>query len=140
MVDNTPPRKASGVTWDRIIGSDGTVKKIVHDTTSTKYGTTCDNPENGDEYEFYVFGCKGATKLSMWYYKGPDAGTWDLYINDQLDSSGYDEYSSSYDYAFREIDLTEDVPDGVVKFTMKVNGKNASSSGYALYIRNWVVS
>ena len=54
-----------------------------------------DTSENGDEYYFYVYKFSNEAIIDLSYNKNTICGIFDLYINDVLDSSGYDGYAAT---------------------------------------------
>ncbi len=72
------------------------------------------------------------TSILIGTYKSTDRGIYDLYINDTLDSSGYDDYAASAVELTRQILLTVPLRRGWNKISLKLNSKNASSSDYLL--------
>lgn len=82
---------------------------------------------NGDYFIIPVY-CSGSeTIIDLNLYKMSDGGKFDLYINDVLDSSGYDGYASSPAYAVTSISLTQAVTAGWNTIKIVLNGTNGSS-------------
>lgn len=120
----------------KLLDNPGTTNKpISHDYRSYQ-GT----PADGDRIFMYVV-CDGdETVLDLGTEKGSFAGIFDLYINNVLDSSGYDDYAAATAAVFRRITLTESIKRGLNTIELRVNGKNASSSNYYILVYGVSVS
>jgi len=115
----------------RAYASDGTtLKQISQGSTGRGVASAAD----GDRAQLF-FMCSGVeTKLEISNRKLTTAGIWDLYINNVLDSSGYDDYAASAADVHREITLTQAIVSGLNVIELRVNGKNASSSAYNISV------
>ena len=111
----------------RLYATDGTtLKKINH---SQLYSTQ-NNPADGDKLQLF-FICDGTeTKLEITTRPRSGNGIFDIYINNVLDSSGYDDYSATTITKHTEVTLTQPIKKGLNTIEFRVNGKNAASSGY----------
>lgn len=119
--------------WSRpskLTASDGvTLKKINHGITSYQQ-----NPANGDRFYIY-FICSGdEDALQLGSYEGKNSGIFDIYINNNLDSSGYDNYNVRDVDIHRQISLYRPIIIGFNLIELRVNGKNIKSSRYFLFI------
>ena len=72
--------------------------------------------------------------------KDVNCGIFDLYINDVLDSSGYDDYAAVAADIARTITLTQPLRKGWNKITLKINSKNAASVDYFLNVYGMAVN
>jgi len=72
------------------------------------------------------------TKLELGNRKDVDCGIFDLYVNNVLDSSEYDDYIAVLEEVYREITLTQPIKKGLNTIELRVNGKNVASSNYAI--------
>jgi len=113
----------------RLYASNGTtLKKINHSQSSSVQ----DSPLNGDKLQMF-FICDGTeTKLDMYSVLDINCGIFDLYINNVLDSSSYDEYAAVLAGLDREITLTQPIKNGLNTIELRVNSKNVASSNYAI--------
>ncbi len=116
----------------RLYASDGTtLKQLIH-TDTTRFVTTQNAPENGDRLQTF-FICAGTeTKLSISNLSRYDAAIFDIYVNGELDSTGYDDYSPWDEFISRYITLSQPTITGLNTIELHVNGQNASSTGYAV--------
>lgn len=112
----------------RLYASDGTTLKNLYQTTATVQ----DIPANGDRIQMFFIADGTETKLTLGQYKTASSGIFDLYVNGVLDSSGYDNYSSSGVIIQRQITPTQPIVAGLNTIEMRVNGKNASSTNYGI--------
>lgn len=115
----------------KLLASDGTtLKQITHDTT-----TTATSAADGDKM-FMYFICDGTeTKLEIGMSYQTGTGKYDVYLNGTLDTGGTtDTYAGSSTGTYREVVLSGSVVKGLNTIEFRVNGKNASSSGYALKV------
>jgi len=115
----------------RAYASDGvTLRQITHSNVGRSPLTSAD----GNRIQLF-FMCDGTeTKLEISNRAGIAKAMWDLYINNVLDSSGYDDYAASAADVHREIVLTIPVRPGLNTIELRVNGKNASSTGYDVFV------
>ena len=72
------------------------------------------------------------TKLELGNRKDVDCGIFDLYVNNVLDSSEYDDYIAVLEEVYREITLTQPIKKGLNTIELRVNGKNVASSNYVI--------
>lgn len=114
----------------KITDSAGTLKAI---TPSRQWGTMATNPADGDRYYLYFYADGTETQLNLGTAGGNDLGIWDLYVNGELDSSGYDDYNVKGDN-IRQIILNRDIIQGQNTIELRVNGKNKKSSAYAIEV------
>lgn len=117
----------------------GKVCKVTTSADVIKAVTVTSNSQaasgaNGDKYIIDLYLKGDETKLELGTVKGPAKGIFDLYVNDVLDSSGYDDYAAGTTDSSREITLTETVHNGYNIIELRVNSKNAASSGYLLAV------
>ncbi len=110
----------------RLYASNGTtLKKMNHREYSYQ-----DTPENNDKIQMF-FICNGTeTRLELAMSKNSGSAIFDLYVNDVLDSSAYDNYGSLAVILYREILLSRPIVAGLNVIELRVNGKNALSSNY----------
>lgn len=116
-----------------IFASDGVTKKAVYHTTSgtlQQSGTAAD----GDRLQMFHDGIGNETVLDLGTYKTSGNGIFDIYINGILDSSGYDDYNATSTNTLRNITLTRPIVQGKNTIELRVNGKNALSSGYVVWV------
>lgn len=90
--------------------------------------------ENGDKYIVYALCMGDETQLEASFYYFSDEGIWDLYINDVLDSSGYDAYTGGGTDMQIRVTLANPLPAGINKIELRINGKNALSNNYFLRV------
>lgn len=89
-------------------------------------------PQNGDKIQMF-FICSGTeTLLELSSLRNAASGKFDLYVNNILDSSAYDNYRSTETTIDREIGLSQPIIAGLNTIELRVNGKNASSGGYII--------
>jgi len=136
MIDNiTQPLIVTHTMPSRLYASDGTTLKQLN----FRYSAYQEIRDNGDKM-FAYFTCKGnETKLYIRSFKDSNSGIWDLYVNGVLDSSGYDSYAAAGVSVSLEIILTEPIIKGLNIIEFRVNGKNASSTGYKITISSMLV-
>lgn len=126
--------KFSGVVnWarpGRLLAADGvTLKQIDHFSYSYSH-----IPLNGDRCQL-AFICVGnETQLTLGTLKNPNTGIFDLYVNDVLDSLGYDEYAVTSTNTSRYITLTQPIRSGQNTIELRVNEKNVASSDYYVIV------
>lgn len=89
---------------------------------------------NGDYMTFTMYCAGTETHLEISIYKSVSRGIFDIYINGILDSSGYDTYAASGSASILDVLLSQPIIAGWNTIVFKVNGKNASSSGYYINI------
>ncbi len=118
----------------RLYASDGTtLKKPVHDTYSYQY-----SPANGDRIQMF-FICDGTeTFLQMGSLKSVNSGIFDLYVNNTLDSSGYDNYAAANIPIYRQLLLSQPITAGLNIIELRVNGKGVIATNY--YINTYGAS
>lgn len=121
------------LTWARpskLFAADGiTLKQLVHGT-----GTQQNTPQDGDRLQSF-FVCRGdETKLSIGCSIFTSSGIFDIYVNDVLDSSGYDNYNGTTSTLQRYITLTLRIVKGKNVIELRVNGKNALSTNYTVNV------
>lgn len=116
------------------------VSKVLSSTNQKKaigdwiYGRYQVSAADGDKLQMF-FICDGTeTKLEISTRKQAQFGIFDLYINGVLDSSGYDDYAAVDGDIHREITLTQTIVPGMNTIELRVNGKNAASSGYFIEV------
>jgi hypothetical protein len=114
----------------KITNSSGTVR------VTAAYGATITQATPGDGHIFYIpVLCRGdETVIVIRESMGTTRGKYDLWINGVLDSSGYDNYNVTSLDNNRQITLTRKILPGLNEIELRVNGKNASSANYNLYI------
>lgn len=114
----------------RLYAADGTtLKSMAH-----AYYTFQVSPENGDKFQLF-FICSGLeTTLNLGTYKGTTIGIFDIYINNILDSAGYDDYFLGSGFVYRSITLSQPIIAGINTIELRVNDKNVSSSNYYIDI------
>jgi len=136
MIDNiTQPLIVTHTMPSRLYASDGTTLKQLGFRYS---GYQIVNNVDGDKM-FAYFTCKGnETKLYIRSFKDTNSGIWDLYVNNVLDSSGYDSYAAAVGVSLK-ITLTQPIKKGLNIIEFRVNGKNASSAGYKITISSMLV-
>jgi hypothetical protein len=88
------------------------------------------NPQNGDYLIVYIFCAGGETLIDLSWFKGPDRSIFDLYINNSLDSSGYDGYNSTTSITYTQITISKTIISGWNELKFVVNNKNVSSTNY----------
>jgi len=137
MIDNiTQPFIVTHTIPSRLYASDGTTLKQLGFRYSA-YQIV--NNVDGDKM-FAYFTCKGNETLAyLRHYKDSNSGIFDLYINNVLDSSGYDEYAAVGVSSSLKITLTQLIKKGLNTIEFRVNGKNASSSAYKITIGSMLV-
>jgi len=74
------------------------------------------------------------TRIAIGTRKDGDCGVFDLWINDVLDSSGYDDYAAVAADITRIITVTQPIRKGWNKIVLKMNGKNAASAAFSLNV------
>lgn len=85
---------------------------------------------SGHKLYYYPFCVGGETTIDINVSKGSNRCMFDLYVNNVLDSSGYDLYNSSTVDATVTISLSQAIVAGFNEIRIVVNGKNGSSTGY----------
>lgn len=129
----TPPGYCRFANVFRATGSTGTNKALVHVSNGGRYISAADAAD-GDIY-YMDFYCDGTeTRFQISTRKSTDRGTFDLYVNGVLDSSGYDEYAAAAADAHRDIVLTIPVRAGYNLLSLRVNGKNVAASDYVVAV------
>jgi len=117
---------------DKLTDGAGAIKAI--DTSISGRGRCAVTAAQNDIYTLY-FVCDGTeTKLEITTYKMTDKGKWNLWVNDVLDSSSYDDYAAAGAQVNRSITLTKTIKLGINKIELKVASKNVSSSNYEVRI------
>lgn len=110
----------------------GSLKQLKHTNSYTEQMSFASPNANGDRLQMFFYARGTEVELNISTYKYGDAGIWDLYVNGVLDSSGYDDYAAGHSANTRRITLTERIRRGYNVIEVRVNGKNASSSGYVV--------
>ncbi len=113
----------------KLTNSVDAIKLLKHDSYDR-----ANTPLDGDKYFAWFYLEGNETKLEISVRKESDKGIFDLYINDVLDSSGYDLYAATGAAAYYEITLAHSVNIGSNKVEIRVNGKNVASSAYQMGI------
>lgn len=90
--------------------------------------------ENLSSLVFFIPASGNETTVTILHHTSSDRPIFDLYINDVLDSSGYDQYSASDVHNLITVTPINTINRGWNKITLKCNGKNASSTGYKMYV------
>lgn len=93
-------------------------------------GANTGTSSDGDYAVARVYATGFETVLYIGTRKASVFGVFDLYINDVLDSSGYDLYASTSVDSVLIITLTIPLARGWNQIKIKMNGKNAASSNY----------
>ena len=133
--DISPMNVNTGVARpSRLYAVDGvTLKQILHlDTIGADIaGCTGQNVgEDGDIFETPMYARGNETKLMISTAHTPTSAIWDLYVNGQLDSSGYDDYGAANGVTDRMITLTKKINPGLNIIRIKVNGRNVSATDW----------
>lgn len=125
-----PPLLSRFSNVSRLYSSALALKQIGH----SAFGRTQAVPADGDrlQLEYFLDGTETLFEISTNMISG--AAKWDLYVNSVLDSSGYDDYDGAGAVASREITLANPVRYGHNRVELRVNGKNALSSGYTVQV------
>lgn len=77
--------------------------------------------------------CEGnETHLIVGTKKTSNDGIFDVYVNNVLDSSGYDDYNATDANTTRNITLIQPIRKGWNEIKLKLNGKNAASTNYGI--------
>lgn len=115
----------------RLYASDGTTLKQLRHSTSTLQAL----PANGDKIQMFLL-CDGTeTQICLTTLRGSTCGIFDLYINDTLDSAGYDQYNATAGVVHNWITTTQQINPGLNLIELRVNNKNVSSSSYAIQVQ-----
>lgn len=85
---------------------------------------------NGYKMYYFPFCAGGETTLDIFVSKGSTRPIIDIYVNNVLDSAGYDLYNSSTVDATVTISLTQAIIAGFNEIRIVVNSKNGSSTAY----------
>jgi hypothetical protein len=89
---------------------------------------------NGDYMIIYVFCIESETILDLSWLKTNNCPIIDLYVNRELDSSGYDEYAATSTTTLTTITLSQSINYGWNELKFVVNGKNTNSANYIIQI------
>jgi len=119
----------------RLYASDGTTLKDFDNGSALGIGINQSIPANGDIFQMFFMCINNETKLEIGTHKQSDCGIFDLYVNNVLDSSGYDDYAAAGIFIGREITLTQPIKKGYNIIEMKVNSKNGASTDYRVGVR-----
>lgn len=84
---------------------------------------------DGSWLEFVATASGGETTIAIITQKGGNRGKWDLYVDGDLDSEGYNDYGGSVNVR-RQITLQKPLSEGIHTFKMVTNGKDGDSTGY----------
>ena len=95
---------------------------------------TTANANDGDEYSFSGVFESGAYNFTILGLLQASSGIVDFYIDGALSYSGQDWYSAAVAYNTRKYIYDRVLTAGYHYFTLKINGKNASSSDYTLFL------
>ena len=85
---------------------------------------------NGYKMYYFPFCAGGETTLDIFVSKGSTRPIIDIYVNNVLDSAGYDLYNSITVDATVTISLTQAITAGYNEIRIVVNGHNGSSTAY----------
>lgn len=85
---------------------------------------------DGDYCIIPVYCVNNETIMDLSWQKAASRGIFNIYINNVLDSSGYDGYAASATALASSITLTQPLLSGWNEIKIKINGKNASAIGY----------
>lgn len=113
----------------RLYNNGGSLIQIYHREYSES-----STPLNGDRYQMFFYARGNEARLNLGTSKGGSKGIFDIYVNGVLDSSGYDDYAGGTTPFYRYIALTQPIQLGYNVIELRVNGKNASSVGYAISV------
>lgn len=90
--------------------------------------------ENGDRIQLSFICAGNETRLLLSTNKYAARGIFDLYVNNVLDSMGYDDYAASGIDTHRYIVLTQPIRAGQNTIELRVNEKNPSSNSYIVAV------
>lgn len=133
MIQN-PSGEAAIVTYSnisKVTNSADAIKTILNSSNGRNSGT------NADGYKFYIFLCAagGETELSVNTKSGTTRGIYDLYVDNVLHTAGLDDYAASAADVNRQFVLSPALAAGNHTIKLQVNGKNALSTAYNLYVQ-----
>jgi hypothetical protein len=115
----------------RLLSSADQLKQIIQ--TSVGRGPVLQAGADGDKNQMF-FVCSGTeTELNISNRKQPTSGKWDLYINDVLDSSGYDDYIATFADVHRQITLSQPIVAGVNVVELRMNGTSGANYDIRVY-------
>jgi len=115
----------------RLLSSADQLKQIIQ--TSVGRGPGLQAGADGDKNQMF-FVCSGTeTELNISNRKQPTSGKWDLYINDVLDSSGYDDYIATFADVHRQITLSQPILAGINLIELRMNGTSGANYDIRVY-------
>jgi hypothetical protein len=115
----------------KIIKQDGVTLSQIGQNSLGCYNV---NAADGDNL-FCYFSCVGnESLLELRTFKNTTSGIFDIYINELLHSSGYDDYNATGIAINREINVANKISRGNNVIKIKINGKNALSSNYNIQV------
>lgn len=101
---------------------------------------TTANAADGDEYYFYPLLDTGTYKLTVIYSKYNYCGKIDTYLNGSTIDTAWDTYNSTQQNNLEKIITGITVSTaGRQEIKFKVNGKNASSSDYVIFVQQVII-
>lgn len=124
------------VTWSkpsRLYAADGVTLKTLNQMALADNHTYQTIAANGDRMQVFLYARGNETILDLTTYRSTNRAIWDLYVNDVLDSAGYDDYGAAA-ATFRHIVLTQPIKSGYNVLEFRANGKNAASTDYYIAI------
>lgn len=127
-----PTIKITGTRTSRIYASDGITIK---DISAYSGGVSQDTPANGDKNQMFFYADGTEKTLYLTTTSDTNGGIFDVYINNILDSSGYDSYAAVSTVVNRKITLTQPIVYGYNIIELRMNGKNASSNSYQVIVQ-----
>ncbi len=92
-------------------------------------------PADGDRLFLYYIADGTETAFDITCRGGTTSAIFDLYINNVLDSAGYDNYLAVAADITRHIILAQPVLQGLNQIELRVNGRNGLSTNYYILIR-----
>jgi len=120
-------------TWSRpsrCYTAGGVLKNLSHGTTTRTAGAGA----NGDRIQIFMVARGNETTLNLGTHGLTISGIFDVYINGVLDSAGYDDYLAVPAEIHRIIALTQPIRKGYNVIELRLNGKNALSTGWYVYV------
>lgn len=134
------PRRAFGFHGNDLIVTGGALTRV-HNASQDFSHYAYQNPAaNGNTFTTSIMLRAGTYTLSVLGITANNKGKIDWYVDDVLQISGQDWYSSSATYNVVKSGSITVVGDGYHILKGVVNGKNASSSAYQMWLTEWWIA
>lgn len=121
-----PPWIVNWARPGRLFAADGVTLKVYVQSSYTFQLV----PLDGDRLQLFFLSYGNEATLTIGTATSSTRGIFDLYVNGVLDSAGYDDYAAVAGANYRHIILAQPIRVGQNIIELRVNGKNAASTGY----------